>query len=1140
MTLTVLLDAAVRSTLLLGLAFLAARLPRRASAAYRHRVWTAALLGMTALPIAAAIAPAWTLAVPSAPAPPPAPVVATATRDAAPRVPTAPPELPAFPSESAIATAPAPSPEPVRDPWVWIWAAGFLIAGFPAVVGLVLNFLSLRASVAAGEEWTTTLAELQGASGPRRRVALRIGAGGTIPSTWGLFRPVVLLPAEAASWPESTRRAVLAHELAHIRRNDAATHLLSRLAVAAYWFQPLAWYALYRLRVECEHACDDAASAAVGGAGDYAERLVEVARRLRAPRLGLGAAVGMAHAGPLEGRLRALFDAARSHAPLGRSAGASVFVVGLALATLLATARVAPRVSAAPAPAPMAFVAPVDPVAPEEPSTPVKVPDGTPRRLTGRATIDADGAPAAGADVVLWWPPRRDEADGKMSGSILKTTKAGPDGSFAFDAAPGRYRVWATLGDLATPRDTVHCVATVVPEGDEPPKPVELRLKPAVAVTTVVKARDGGRPIPGATIEMGWGVFPEEFTTDDRGVARIFPLSADRWHLRAVARGFASEARWLNLENGRDARVEFPMGAGGDLRGVVRDPSGRPVGGVGISVRVPSASSFQYAWVVSDPDGRYLARSVPRDADLKLSLSKDGYDRVDVPVRVEGEEASLDLTIAPRPFGGAVAGVVIDQQGRAVADARVTNMGTSSDEVRETRSGPDGAFRLDDLYRGTMRRVQVLVRAPGFQARRVDVEPGPADRPGRATIALEPGHRIRGRVVDEAGKPLAGVRIAYDEGANPFGDGGTGTTDADGRFAFDDLPPKCPFGFARAGYSDLQRDDLPLDGPDVIEVRMAPAGVILGRAVDGSGAPLRSFRVRLNHSPLRKPGEPSAGLWSELVDPGQEFQSDDGRFQLGDLPVGTPLLVKVSAPGHEDAISERVVVARPADAREGEYRLMAIDPASVRTYAGRLLRADGKPAVGAELRLIASRPAGAVPAREGFRRPLFNWDDVNIRMNLDPSITRFEEAVADAEGRFAFPSVPRGALVSLYWRGEGVPPGSLERLDRRDDAAAAALDVKLDPPARVVVTVDRAKRPKFASVDVRPRRPEGPSRTVAPGSDDQSLFEIGDLAAGVYDLYLLDFLAPLPGGPPGAMTQKALDSRHVTLKAGETLRIELP
>src|SRR5207237_2217375 len=102
-----------------------------------------------------------------------------------------------------------------------------------------------------------------------------------------------------------------------------------------------------------------------------------------------------------------------------------------------------------------------------------------------------------------------------------------------------------------------------------------------------------------------------------------------------------------------------------------------------------------------------------------------------------------------------------------------------------------------------------------------------------------------------------------------------------------------------------------------------------------------------------------------LVDPGQAYQSPEGRFKLGDLVVGLPLQVTVSAKGYEKAVVERVVAARPDDARIEEFRIVPLDPASLQTYAGRLIDAKGQAVAGAQVRLIAAKPRD--PNRRGDR-----------------------------------------------------------------------------------------------------------------------------------------------------------------------------
>ena len=99
--------------------------------------------------------------------------------------------------------------------------------------------------------------------------------------TWGLRRPVILVPAGSAAWSEETKRSVLLHELGHIRRGDCLMHLLGRLACAAYWFHPLVWLAARQLRKTSEQAADDLVLSSNIAPPDYAEHLVGIAGQMR-------------------------------------------------------------------------------------------------------------------------------------------------------------------------------------------------------------------------------------------------------------------------------------------------------------------------------------------------------------------------------------------------------------------------------------------------------------------------------------------------------------------------------------------------------------------------------------------------------------------------------------------------------------------------------------------------------------------------------------------------------------------------------------------------------------------------------------------------------------------------------------------
>jgi hypothetical protein len=428
----------------------------------------------------------------------------------------------------------------------------------------------------------------------------------------------------------------------------------------------------------------------------------------------------------------------------------------------------------------------------------------------------------------------------------------------------------------------------------------------------------------------------------------------------------------------------------------------------------------------------------------------------------------------------------------------------------------------------------------GAAPMRVWVETGPPHRPVETTIRLNPGHRINGRVVDEKKKPLEGVSVYFAHGNRWPTDGGSAKTDQDGRFRFDSLPDDSPFTFVKAGYSDLEGSKLPLDTDEVVTVVMLPAGVIRGKVLDAkTGKPIRAFNVRLNFSAKRQPGEPSNGLWSVLVDPGQDFQSEEGRFQLGDLVVGMPLQVSVAVPGYERAVAERVVAARPNEAGGEEYRLNPLDPAILRTYRGRLLDIQGRPIEGAQLRLIAARGRNA-ERRHDFP---FNWSMIeNGQLARQANVTRFLKAVSDSEGRFEFTGVPRSDEAELVWWGRGVSPGRSDHLERLSEKESGSIDIATPMPARIVGTLDAAAFVGATRVRVATRKgtnrmgigfPEA-AQELKPG---QTSFEIGDLAPGEYSVSLMG--PNEPSGPiPGGMISRPLATRRITLEAGESLHVD--
>lgn len=106
-----------------------------------------------------------------------------------------------------------------------------------------------------------------------------------VPTVVGVFRPMVLLPVSLASGltPDQVE-ALIAHELAHIRRYDHLVNILQRLIEAFLFFHPGVWYLSRRVRIEREHCCDDRGLAAGGKPADYAHSLVHIAEQCLSSR----------------------------------------------------------------------------------------------------------------------------------------------------------------------------------------------------------------------------------------------------------------------------------------------------------------------------------------------------------------------------------------------------------------------------------------------------------------------------------------------------------------------------------------------------------------------------------------------------------------------------------------------------------------------------------------------------------------------------------------------------------------------------------------------------------------------------------------------------------------------------------------
>ena len=312
---------ALKSTLILAGAALAAFLLRRRSAAARHLVWTAAAAALLALPLLSGMLPA--LRVPVAKSGPTAVFQVFVTSTPLDR---------AFRVGQAFGPAADLHVGSTRAvPYLpMLWMLGVALS----LIQMLWAYLVLRRVRRAARLFPNSeAAVLARTLGIDHPVAILETSRGSMPMTCGIFRPAVLIPAGATEWGPERLRIVLLHELAHIRRGDLATHVLARLALSLYWWNPLAWFAWRAFVKERERATDDLVLTAGERASEYAGHLLEIARAFQPELATAAAALAMARRSELEGRLVAILDNGVNRRPAGRRAAV---IAALAAVTLAA------------------------------------------------------------------------------------------------------------------------------------------------------------------------------------------------------------------------------------------------------------------------------------------------------------------------------------------------------------------------------------------------------------------------------------------------------------------------------------------------------------------------------------------------------------------------------------------------------------------------------------------------------------------------------------------------------------------------------------------------------------------------------------------------------------------------------------
>lgn len=340
---TLLLDSVLKAGIVLAIISIIILLMRGASAASRHSTWTLGVFSLVLIPFLSELLPRWevvpTWNIGSAVGlPKPTGVKSPPTYGGAkPTKASAGPGTKEVITELENADNAPQTAHSLAGTIATVWVVGVcaLLLRLAASSVLLRRHLLRCTRVTNGpllEAMQRCARRLQ----LRRPVRLYLSDRRAAPMTLGIIRPSVLLPADVEHWSGEHLECTLLHELAHVHRLDCLTQLATQFVVATYWLNPMAWFAAWRTRVECEHACDDAVIQQGVKASDYAEQLLCITSELRPWQLACYVPVSMTSSRTLTRRLRAILSETQNRRRAGRSMVAASAALLIALVVPLA------------------------------------------------------------------------------------------------------------------------------------------------------------------------------------------------------------------------------------------------------------------------------------------------------------------------------------------------------------------------------------------------------------------------------------------------------------------------------------------------------------------------------------------------------------------------------------------------------------------------------------------------------------------------------------------------------------------------------------------------------------------------------------------------------------------------------------
>ncbi len=158
-----------------------------------------------------------------------------------------------------------------------LWSTGLLFMLARIFLGLYsAHRLTRQGKKILSFSWQKLMKKLLKSISLKRKINLFRHSRVKFPLTWGVIKPVIIMPDESKKWTRDQCTSVLLHELSHIKRGDFLIKVIARISCAVFWFNPLSWITYKKMKMEQEKACDEFVIKAGVRPSTYAANLISI------------------------------------------------------------------------------------------------------------------------------------------------------------------------------------------------------------------------------------------------------------------------------------------------------------------------------------------------------------------------------------------------------------------------------------------------------------------------------------------------------------------------------------------------------------------------------------------------------------------------------------------------------------------------------------------------------------------------------------------------------------------------------------------------------------------------------------------------------------------------------------------------